>query len=315
MRGNRLCAVQLERMLGAMSRRPHSFPGPHARDVVARHGHVAERRQLVSAGVPGRGLGAALHRGDLIRVRRGWYATPAATAEQRVAVRIGGQLGGPSAAASYGLWVPSRPRDVYVSLKPNASRLRPVPDGARAVCFWSERVHPVPESTPWRVDVRDAIAQSFTVLPHDEGIALADSALHGRIIDRGDLEVLLSTVPATHRLHVTDFDHRAESGIESLVRRRLHRLGIACRIQVQVEGVGRVDLVIGDRLVIEVDGAEHHSGVQTFASDRRRDLELAARGYRVLRLSYRQVMVDWEFAADVIQSLLHHGEHRGRARL
>jgi hypothetical protein len=43
-------------------------------------------------------------------------------------------------------------------------------------------------------------------------------------------------------------------------------------------------------LVVETDGYRYHRGRQAFEDDRGRDLELRARGYEVLRLSYRQVV-------------------------
>lgn len=59
-------------------------------------------------------------------------------------------------------------------------------------------------------------------------------------------------------------------------------------------GRRRVDLLIGDHHVVECDGETDHSGALDFEADRRRDAELAALGYRVLRFSYRQVVEEWE---------------------
>jgi very-short-patch-repair endonuclease len=42
-------------------------------------------------------------------------------------------------------------------------------------------------------------------------------------------------------------------------------------------------------LVVETDGGKHHATRAAFERDRRRDVELAARGLRVLRLTWRQV--------------------------
>jgi very-short-patch-repair endonuclease len=44
-----------------------------------------------------------------------------------------------------------------------------------------------------------------------------------------------------------------------------------------------------ERLIVEVDGFAFHSSRSTFESDRRRDTMLLARGYRVLRLTWRQI--------------------------
>ncbi|GLK18879.1 endonuclease domain-containing protein [Herbiconiux flava] len=90
------------------------------------------------------------------------------------------------------------------------------------------------------------------------------------------------------------------------IRSRRKRL----RSQVQIEGVGRVDLLLGDRLVLELDGYRWHSSRTGFEEDRHRDLELARRGYRVLRLSWRQVTFDWDAYEGVTMRLVRAGEHR-----
>ena len=43
------------------------------------------------------------------------------------------------------------------------------------------------------------------------------------------------------------------------------------------------------RLIVETDGAATHATPTAFHADRRRDAELAGRGYRVLRFTWRQV--------------------------
>jgi very-short-patch-repair endonuclease len=44
-----------------------------------------------------------------------------------------------------------------------------------------------------------------------------------------------------------------------------------------------------ERLAVEVDGFAHHSSKATFESDRRRDATLLARGFRVVRITWRQI--------------------------
>src|SRR5690606_16212758 len=87
-------------------------------------------------------------------------------------------------------------------------------------------------------------------------------------------------------------DPAAESGIETLVRLALRRHRIRSRSQVVIAGVGRVDLLVGERLVIEVDGYRWHGDRAAFEADRDRDRELVRRGYVVLRPSYERVTTD-----------------------
>ena len=46
----------------------------------------------------------------------------------------------------------------------------------------------------------------------------------------------------------------------------------------------------GERLVVEVDGYAYHSNRRAFERDRERDATLAAAGYTVLRVTWRQLV-------------------------
>jgi very-short-patch-repair endonuclease len=46
------------------------------------------------------------------------------------------------------------------------------------------------------------------------------------------------------------------------------------------------------RLIVEVDGFQFHSSRDAFERDRARDSELVARGYRVVRVTWRQIVRD-----------------------
>ena len=81
------------------------------------------------------------------------------------------------------------------------------------------------------------------------------------------------------------------------------------RTQVEISGVGRVDVLIGERLVLELDGRGFHDDDHSFEEDRRRDLELHRLGYVVIRLSYRQVMEQWPRAEQVIRVLVQRRDH------
>lgn len=56
--------------------------------------------------------------------------------------------------------------------------------------------------------------------------------------------------------------------------------------------------------MVELDGFEHHATRRGFAEDRRRDRELVALGYRVLRFTYDEVVGDpGQVATAVIAAL------------
>ena len=283
--------------------------------IVSALGDVAERRQLIARGVRPSQISTAIRLGVIVRVRRGWFATPAATVEQVAAVRIGGRLGGITACATFGLWVPESSA-IHVSLPRNSSRLRSSPAPGRAVIVdWTSGRPPADPATPaWRVEPEAAIAQSLRVLAADEAVAMLDSALHCGLISPQVMGTILRTAPDRVRHIGPMTDSRSESGIESLVRVRLRGKGIRSQPQVDIPGVGRIDLLVGDRLVVEVDGRAFHSAVDDFTRDRERDLTLAGLGFRVIRLSYRQVVADWPASEAAILALVDAGEHRASRR-
>ncbi|MCS5721904.1 endonuclease domain-containing protein [Herbiconiux sp. CPCC 203407] len=145
-------------------------------------------------------------------------------------------------------------------------------------------------------------------------MATLDSVLHLALCSRRRLEDVVGGLPWRYASLLDRADARAESGLETHVRLLLRSVGIRVEVQVQISGVGRVDLLVGDRLVIETDGREWHSDARSFADDKRRDLALVERGYLVLRLSSAQVMFESELVLDVVRRLLARGEHRWAAR-
>jgi very-short-patch-repair endonuclease len=109
-------------------------------------------------------------------------------------------------------------------------------------------------------------------------------------------------------------DRRAESGTESIVRVLLALVGIVAAPQVRVPftDFDRLDLVVGDRLVIECDSRAHHSTAEQLDRDDARDLALTALGFLVLRVRYRTVMRDPEAVVAAVRRLVDAGLHLDR---
>jgi very-short-patch-repair endonuclease len=129
--------------------------------------------------------------------------------------------------------------------------------------------------------------------PIERTVAAADSALRTGDLTPGQWRAVLAGMPARLARLLALTDVRAESITESIARFRLIALGYHPRLQVLIKGVGRVDMMLGPRLVLEFDGWAYHGDIEQFERDRRRDAQLAARGFRTLRFSYRQVMHRW----------------------
>ena len=61
-----------------------------------------------------------------------------------------------------------------------------------------------------------------------------------------------------------------------------------------------------ERLIVEVDGFAFHSSQRKFESDRRRDAGLTARGLRIMRVTWRQLVDEPEAVlVRLAQSLMH----------
>lgn len=108
----------------------------------------------------------------------------------------------------------------------------------------------------------------------------------------------------------------SESLLESIARGALVTAGLEVEQQKYIPGVGRVDLVVGGRLVVELDGREHHTDVRSFATDRHRDRQLLLQGYKVMRFTYADVVFRTTDMVDSIAAVLRVSLGvRARARL
>jgi very-short-patch-repair endonuclease len=283
-------------------------------DAVTSRGGLAATHELLRAGWRSRQLTRAVSDGSLIRVRQGWYASADTNAAFQQAVRVGGRLGCISAARAYGLWVPGT-RKLHVSVEPHVSRLRSSSDRTvrlnalphpGVVVHWSdERL----SGNRFSVSLRDCLRQMCHCQAPESVVAAVDSALHKGLITKSDWLCDIRGLPGRLPSLLESVDALSESIIESLTRYRLGRVGLRVRIQVKIRGVGRVDILIGDRLVIELDGWEFHSDLTQFEEDRRRDAVLSSLGYRVLRFSYSQVMHQQSQVMSAILASVARGDH------
>lgn len=274
-------------------------------DELARHDGVAHVRTLVAAGIPESVIVAARRSGAVARPRRGWVAASGADPDLVAAVQAGGRLGCASQARRLGLWMLDNV-GLHVSLPRHSGHTRP-PE--HATVHWRGREwgsSRAPHDPPGTV-VRDLV----DCLPLEAAVCAIDSALNLRIVSPFQLSELLGATRRGSRIAAL-VDRRAESGLETLTRIRLRAAGIPTAPQVVIAGVGRVDLLIGDRLVIECDGRAHHDDPLARARDRERDLRLAAAGCAVLRLDVQQILSDWPATEAVIRALISRGEHRWR---
>lgn len=265
-----------------------------------RAGGLATRAQLRGMGQSDRRIRAALATGAAVRVGRSWVARPDANAEAVRAVAARGILGGESALRSYGIWVSERTGTCIVSPS-TASRLPALRRGEYRI----RRDAPPAPGTRWRVGIVDALAQLLPRLTDPfHAAATLDSALNRRLVTQHDLDQLMQRMPRRIRRLRKQLDGRAQSGLETLLRMAIRAAGWNVELQVEVAGVGRVDLVIDGWLVIEADGSRWHDDHEAIERDRERNATLVRLGYRWHRFGYEQVMSHLDGCIEVIAALL-----------
>src|SRR5690606_12884654 len=92
---------------------------------------------------------------------------------------------------------------------------------------------------------------------------------------------------------------------------RLRRHGLSLVSQVTIPGVGVVDFVIGDRLILEADGRTHDGDSRH--KDRVRDATAMALGFITLRFDSALILHDWPLVEAAILSALSEDLHRSPA--
>ena len=277
-------------------------------------GGLAATHELYTAGATRWQLARAIRDGRLLRPRQGWYCLPETPEPIVRAVRVGGRLGCVSAARQHGLAVRASAA-THVAVAGHTSRLRTEHNPrqrlarvrSKTVVHWgSVDTEPRTIESPLLCLLSMARCQS-----PERVVAAADSALRAKKISRSEWRRAILVLPTRLRALLDEADGIAQSITESVVLFRLRRLGVEPRQQVAFAGVGHVDFLIGELLVIEVDGRAFHSDEKRFETDRRRDARLSVHGRRVLRFSYKQVFERWSEVRAAIFAALERGDHLG----
>lgn len=279
---------------------------------IASLGGVVSLEQLRVAGWSLPAVTAARRAGRIHHVRRGWYALPSADRRLVAAVRIRGQLTCITAAAVLGLWVWDDHR-LHVAVPGNGGRLNPARSGGPpaledpdVVLHWRDRTA-APRLA--RQTLREITQHVVECQPPPLALAVLDSVLRQRRASERWLRDAIEPLPRGAALAAC-LDAGAGAGGESILRWHLRAAGVAFETQVQIEGLYRADVRVGRSLLIEVDGREHHATVAGFERDRRLDRELQARGYIVLRFTYRELLFEPDRVMATILAIVRTGRHR-----
>lgn len=278
-------------------------------ELVRSAGGLISTRALAGHGVGQSGIRTLMRTGALIRLRQGWYSTPGLAEPVRRAARVGGVVTCSRALDAFGIWSIDDGR-LHVAVSAQASRLRS-PYNARSRLSTGDRrgvrVHwlaVTPGAGAVVADPVSALTSLRSCASRELYLASLDSALH-RHPSMWD-----ALARAGHPVGRGGVDGICESGIETLFWLRMRNVLSVAR-QVIIPGVGRVDFLIGQRLVVELDGRAFHDTASRFEEDRRRDARLSTLGYRVLRFSFRQVMDEWGTVEAAVLAAVARLDHLG----
>ncbi len=238
--------------------------------VLSTYDGVARAKHLAAAGVSDFQLKSALARGAVSRVARGVYAVPDADA-RLIAIRsLPAEPACATAAQFQGLWV-----------------LEPAPQPHIAVTHSRRYPGFVCHRSAAPPTLLDTVVQSLRCLPDLDGLVIAESAVVLKGLPLAALrQRLAGRHDARERRMVDSIVPQSQSIIECMARYWLRRAGFHVESQVNIPGMGHLDLMVDGRLGIETDGAGFHMDRTSFEEDRRRWNVTTRLGIPTLVVSY-----------------------------
>ncbi len=283
--------------------------------IAARQRGLITREQLLALGLSPGGIESRVRRGRLHRVQRGVYlvghAVPPPFARELAAVLVCGAGTFVTGCSALGLW------DIDV---PDHEVVHVVVVGRRVVSRAGLHVRTTERLAPADRSRRHGIPVTAAAR------ALVDAAGG---LGRDDLEGLVNEVQVRRRASATAIRNAAEragpvagtrrlrelvdgtdrgvtrNGAERRLRAALRGTGLpAPETNVRLRGVEVDALWREQRVVVEFDGFAAHGTRRAFESDRARDARLLAAGYRVMRVTWRQLRDEPEVVAARLGAVL-----------
>lgn len=262
------------------------------------HHGAARRRQLVKNRFDDYLLQTLVREKKVHKVGYGCYAFPG-TARSLIAARCTSSLlTCVSGLEALGVRTLNRSDTTHISLPRNRGILQ------KHHSHLPLRVHretllrtpPLATAVPLRLPVMPLpliLGRAATCIPDNDFIVALDSCLESGLITKPDvLRHLSHPLQRRARKLVAEASGTSQSVTESLARVQLQRAGYDPKPQAWIDGVGFVDLLIADAIVVELDGFAYHRDREQFRNDRRRDRELNQRLYRVLRYTFEDIVAD-----------------------
>jgi very-short-patch-repair endonuclease len=271
--------------------------------IEARDG-VVHTTEVRAAGFSTHDIALAESAGTILRVRRSWLATTACEPIRLRAASMSGRITCVSAAQRRHLWIPRLDETMmrpHIAVRPTSSRF----DAEGVNVHWASGPMAVSRGAieDPMVNVLFHIARC---LDQVDALAVWESALRKQLVDPAVLSRVRWGSSRARELAALA-SVLSDSGLETVFVAGIRRLALPIRQQVWLAG-HPVDALIGDRLVVQLDGFEHHQ-----AADRRRDLrhdaELVLLGYTVLRFDFQQIFFDWAYVETAVLTAVAQGLH------
>jgi very-short-patch-repair endonuclease len=287
-----------------------------ARRLAATQHEAVTWKQLRRVGHTRSGVKARLERGHLYRLYYGVYSVvdPAlhplvAEAGALLAIGPGAALSHRSAAAVWGIGTRSDDQvDVTVAARHPRQRA-------------GIRIHRVAVLDPTELRTREGLlvtspARTVCDLPATEPRKDVERALEEAIVTRLTTERKVEAVlerhgnrPGSAVMGAILQSQRGAGFTRSAAERALLKLIVAAHLprpekNVRVSGHVVDFLWRAERLIVEVDGYQFHGHRAAFERDRRRDQELRAAGYSVIRITWRALQEEpFGVVADLTRAL------------
>jgi very-short-patch-repair endonuclease len=293
-------------------------------DLARRQHGVVTRAQLLGAGLTARVVWRRLEQQRLRPIHRGVYLVgPLNAPHSREMAAV--LACGPGAVVSHmtaaALWdvvprpSPVTPVDVLVpgrwcGHRPGVQVRRVRRLGPGEVTRWNG----IPVTAPARtlLDLAADLGREGRSREMEQAVARAE---RGGLVTGPELRALVARYPRRMGVrllrgvvegHVGPVLTRSEAEERLLALIRGGRLPEP-EVNVVVAGHEVDFLWAEERLVVEVDGYEFHSSKSCFEADRRRDAELSAAGFRVLRVTWRRITAERDAVLALIARTLGQG--------
>lgn len=251
-------------------------------------GGAARWTRLRDLGVPERAIRGAVRSAAVRSPGRGAFALPDAPAGLAAAVVLAGAASHVTAAHLHGWSTWNRYDRLTVTVPHATTKSLPGVTVYRAELKCSELDRYRACTGPLRTALDCGRSLRFV-----DAVCVLDAALRCAAVSECEL------VEAAHRARgpgspelrraVANVDARAASNLESVLRLLLRCTGARIRSQVWIAGVGTVDFVVDDWLVVEADGFAYHADRDSYRKDRGRGNGITVRGMGLLRFAYEDV--------------------------